>query len=246
VENVEVDTRHFKGNAPGWVSIHLSDDGESWREVVSRAGVDPDRVNIVPIGSTVHASFLRLDIHPDGGVARLRVWGTPDPGAAGGLRLVYVNSLLEGEARRFFHTACSAEKWVTRMTAGRPYLEVGSLFAAAEAVFDEFGEDDWLEAFAGHPRIGERGDDTANREQAGTAGARESVLIELAEVNRVYEQAMGFTYIVFATGKTADEVLALAKSRLDSSREEEMAVAAGEQRAITATRLRRMLCMGDL
>jgi 2-oxo-4-hydroxy-4-carboxy-5-ureidoimidazoline decarboxylase len=57
---------------------------------------------------------------------------------------------------------------------------------------------------------------------------------------------MGFTYIVFATGKTADEMLALAKSRLDNSREEEIAVATGEQRAITATRLRRMLCMGDL
>jgi allantoicase len=247
VERVEVDTRHFKGNAPGWVSVHLSDDGESWREVVSRAGVEPDRVNIVPVGSSpVHASFLRLDIHPDGGVARLRVWGTPEPGAAGGLRLVYVNSLFEDEARRFFHAACSAERWVARMTAGRPYLEVGSLFAAVEAVFDVLGEDDWLKAFAGHPRIGERGDDTANREQAGTAGAGTSVLTELAEVNRAYEQAMGFTYIVFATGKTADEMLALAESRLGNSREEEIAIAAREQRAITTTRLRRMLCMGDL
>jgi allantoicase len=245
VERVEVDTRHFKGNAPGWVSIHLSDDGESWREVVSRAGVDPDRINIVPIGSPVQAAFLRLDLHPDGGVARLRVWGIPEPEAAGGLRLVYINSLFDDEARRFFHTACAAETWVSRMTGARPYLDVGSLYSAAAAAFDEFDEDDWLEAFAGHPRIGERGDGRTNREQAGTAGAEETVLTELAEVNQAYEQAMGFTYIVYATGKTAAEMLDIAKSRLGNSREEEIAIAAGEQRAITATRLRRMLCMGE-
>jgi allantoicase len=242
---VEVDTRHFKGNAPGWVSVHLSEDGESWEELVSRAEVQPDHVNLVPIGAPAPAAFLRLDIHPDGGVARLRVRGTPDPDAAGGLRLVYVNSLFDDEARRLFHAACSAETWVTRMTAGRPYLEVGSLFSAAEAVFDEFGEDDWLEAFAGHPRIGERGDEVAVREQAGTALAEKSVLTELSEVNRAYEGSMGFTYIVYATGKTAEEMLALAKIRLGNSREEEIAIAAREQRAITATRLRRMLCMGE-
>jgi 2-oxo-4-hydroxy-4-carboxy-5-ureidoimidazoline decarboxylase len=67
----------------------------------------------------------------------------------------------------------------------------------------------------------------------------------LAEVNQAYEQAMGFTYIVYATGKTAAEMLDIAKSRLGNSREEEIAIAAGEQRAITATRLRRMLCMGE-
>jgi len=245
VEMVEVDTRHFKGNAPGWVSIGLSDDGQSWEELVSRVEVDPDQVNLVSIGSPASAAFLRLDIHPDGGVARLRVRGTPDPDAAGGLRLVYVNSLFDDEVRRLFHTACSAETWVTRMMAGRPYLEVGSLFSAADAVFDEFGEDDWLEAFGGHPRIGERGDEAANREQAGTTGAEETVLAELAEVNRAYERTMGFTYIVYATGKTAEEMLTLAKSRLGNSREEEIAIAAGEQRAITATRLRRMLCMGE-
>jgi allantoicase len=245
VEMVEVDTRHFKGNAPGWVSIGLSHDGESWEELVSRVEVDPDQVNLVPIGSPAPAAFLRLDIHPDGGVARLRVRGTPDPDTAGGLRLVYVNSLFDDEARRLFHTACSAETWVNRMMAGRPYLEVGSLLSAAEAVFDEFGEVDWLEAFGGHPRIGERGDEAANREQAGTAGAEENVLAEFAEVNRAYERAMGFTYIVYATGKTAEEMLTLAKSRLGNSRDEEIAIAAGEQRAITATRLRRMLCMEE-
>jgi 2-oxo-4-hydroxy-4-carboxy-5-ureidoimidazoline decarboxylase len=68
---------------------------------------------------------------------------------------------------------------------------------------------------------------------------------ELAEANRAYEEAHGFTYIVYATGKTADEMLAIARNRLGNTREEELANAAGEQRAITETRLRRMLCLEE-
>ena len=61
-------------------------------------------------------------------------------------------------------------------------------------------------------------------------------------MNRRYEDKFGFTYIVYATGKTAEEMLQIARDRLDNQREQEIAIAAGEQRKITATRLRRMLC----
>jgi OHCU decarboxylase len=127
--------------------------------------------------------------------------------------------------------------------AGRPYPDVESVLAMASTSFDTLEPDDWLEAFAGHPRIGERGDRVASQEQQGTSGADPSVLAELVEANIAYEQAHGFTYIVYATGKSADEMLAIARTRLGNSREEEMANAAGEQRAITETRLRRMLCI---
>ena len=60
-----------------------------------------------------------------------------------------------------------------------------------------------------------------------------------------YEETHGFTYIVYASGKTAQEMLDIARSRLGNTREEELVNAAGEQRAITETRLRRMLCLGD-
>jgi 2-oxo-4-hydroxy-4-carboxy--5-ureidoimidazoline (OHCU) decarboxylase len=83
----------------------------------------------------------------------------------------------------------------------------------------------------------------ANREQSGTAGAEESTMAELADVNAAYEQRHGFTYIVYATGKTAETMLDIARSRLGNSTEDEIANAAGEQRSITETRLRRMLCL---
>jgi allantoicase len=245
VDAVEVDTRFFRGNAPGWVSISLSDDGSAWNEVVTRAQIERDTVNLLTLSHAIHAAHLRLDIHPDGGVARLRAMGRPDRDGAGRLRLLYLNALFDEEARRFFHTACASTTWIEQMMAGRPYRDVDTVVARATTSFDSLAEDDWLQAFAGHPRIGDRGDHVANREQSGTSGAGESVLAELAEANRAYEEAHGFTYIVYATGKTADEMLTIARSRLGNTRAEELANAAGEQRAITETRLRRMLCLEE-
>jgi 2-oxo-4-hydroxy-4-carboxy-5-ureidoimidazoline decarboxylase len=71
------------------------------------------------------------------------------------------------------------------------------------------------------------------------------VIESLADANRAYEQGMGFTYIVYATGKSAEEMLVIARDRLTNSRDEEIVNASKEQMAITRTRLRRMLCMGD-
>jgi len=243
VERVEVDTRHFKGNAPGWVSISVGEDGEVWEEVVTRAEVRPDQVNVVVPGTPAHAVFLRLDIHPDGGVARLRVRGTPDIAPAGRLRLVYLNALFDDQVGAFFHTACAATTWVGIMTAARPYPDVETLLSTADAAFDQLEESDWLEAFAGHPRIGDRGDRMTDREQAGTAEADDELMAELAVVNRAYEESMGFTYIVYATGKTAAEMLEIARARLVNARGQEIGNAAAEQKSITRTRLRRMLCM---
>ena len=102
VDSVEVDTRHFKGNAPGWVSVQVSDDGEAWEQVIDRAQVKPDTVNLLTLDRSAQAGFVRVDIHPDGGLARLRVRGHPDPEGSEGLRLLYLNSLFDSEARRFF------------------------------------------------------------------------------------------------------------------------------------------------
>jgi 2-oxo-4-hydroxy-4-carboxy-5-ureidoimidazoline decarboxylase len=131
------------------------------------------------------------------------------------------------------------------MTGRRPFLDGVSVLSAATEAFDLLEEHAWLEAFAGHPRIGEMGDDTANTEQAGVAAASGSVRGALSDVNRSYEEKNGFTYIVYATGRTAVEMLEIAQVRLTNDRDQEIANAAGEQRAITETRLRRILCMGE-
>jgi len=244
VDRLIVDTTHFKGNAPGWVSAELSDNPMSWTTIAERVPVDPDRMNFIDIAGAV-GSYLRLSMHPDGGIARLRVLGTPDRTEAGERRVGYVNSLFGQAAVRFFYSACSSPAWVDDMIGRRPFTTAASILDEADHVFGSLDEPDWLEAFAGHPRIGERGDETANREQAGAASASRETIRELIDVNRSYEDKFGFTYIVYATGKTADEMLAIARDRLGNDRETEIANAAAEQRKITATRLRRMLCQEE-
>lgn len=241
VQRLVVDTSHFKGNAPGWVSVDLSDDGVTWGRVVERVPVSPHAANMVEVDGSA-GQYLRLSIHPDGGLARLRVLGRPDRTAAGAKRLTYLNSLFDDQAGQFFRTACAADAWVAEMVRRRPFSTVEEVFARGAEVFDELDEDDWLEAFGGHPRIGERGDATANREQSGAASASRETIRELIDVNRRYEDKFGFTYIVYATGKTADEMLSIAKDRLGNQRSEEIVNAAAEQRKITKTRLARMLC----
>ncbi|MDX1467884.1 MAG: allantoicase [Acidimicrobiia bacterium] len=239
VESVDADTSFFKGNSPGWVSVEVSDDGEDWSTVIDHQAVEPDSVNHLPMESPTACGFVRLSIHPDGGMARMRVWGRANPQAAGEKRIEYLNALDDQQAYSFFHTACASTAWVAAMKSQRPFAGVDSVMAEALEVFDRLTDEDWLEAFAGHPRIGERGDAVSSREQSGvTADSVE----ELSEVNRAYEEKFGFTYIVYATGRTGEEMLSIARERLGNSREMEIANGAAEQRKITSTRLRMMLC----
>jgi len=244
IEDVVIDTRHFKGNAPGWVSILLSEDGAGWETVVDKFAVAPHEVARVELGTPVHAGYLRIDIHPDGGLARVKALGRPDREAVLEKRLAYLNSLTGDAAMRFFETACISRAWVEAMLDNRPFANLEELLASSESAFEALDEHDWLEAFSGHPRIGEKGDETTNQEQAGAQDASAHTLAAIAEANRKYEERFGFTYIVYASGKTAEEMLGIAQSRLDSTREVEIGAAAREQRAITSTRLRRMLCEG--
>lgn len=245
VESVIVDTSYFKGNSPGWISLELSRDGLEWITVIDRAPVSPDTPNELTLFEPAPAVFTRLSIHPDGGLARFRVMGKPSAESAALLGLEYVNALFEQQAREFFGSACASSAWLDEMTDRRPYGSPGEVLEAASSAFALLGDSDWLEAFAGHPRIGERGDSTANREQSGVTSASREVIARLATVNREYEDKFGFTYIVYATGKTAEEMLELAEDRLANGRDGEIANAAAEQRLITGTRLRRMMCMED-
>ena len=103
----------------------------------------------------------------------------------------------------------------------------------APQVVRELSPEDRAAALAAHPRIGER-----SAEQHGDDPA---VLAELAELNRAYEEKFGFVFLICASGKTTDEILASLRRRLEARPEEELAAAAEEQRKITRLRLEKML-----
>ena len=172
-----------------------------------------------------------------------------------------LNRLPLAAAREALERCCGARAWVEGMCAARPWRDGSALLAAAERVADALGREDWLEAFARHPRIGDRdalrskfaaapaagGEPQrsvaawARAEQRGAASASELTLDALAEANRAYERRFGYIFIVCATGKSAGEMLALLRARLANDPEAELANAAREQRAITRLRLEKLL-----
>ncbi|WP_058189184.1 2-oxo-4-hydroxy-4-carboxy-5-ureidoimidazoline decarboxylase [Terracidiphilus gabretensis] len=145
---------------------------------------------------------------------------------------------------------CGATRWATAMVAARPIPTPQSLYETADTIWSEMQESDWLQAFACHPRIGSRkpaqhastqSASWSNQEQSSTQSATEQTLAHLVILNTQYEERFGFTYIVCATGKSADEMLAILERRLSSDRPTELSEAAEQQRQITHIRLKKWL-----
>jgi 2-oxo-4-hydroxy-4-carboxy-5-ureidoimidazoline decarboxylase len=159
----------------------------------------------------------------------------------------------ESEALEAMLACCGSKRWAAAVVARRYVASVTELCAVADRIWSTMAEADWLEAFACHPRIGERKPALANphiseqsaawsrEEQLSASDANERVLAELAEENRLYEQRFGFTYIVCATGKSAVEMLTILKRRLKADREAELREAAEQQRQIMQIRLGKWL-----
>lgn len=136
------------------------------------------------------------------------------------------------------------------MTEARPFASVKDLLAKADNLWWSLGEEDWLEAFRAHPKIGEQKAAAAQSEQARNWSAQEQSGIEraaqetkaaLASGNQDYEDRFGFIFIVCATGKTSAEMLAILNERLQNDPATELRVAAEEQRKITRLRLEKLL-----
>src|SRR5205085_1652027 len=156
-----------------------------------------------------------------------------------------ISDLPDDEAGAALRACCASSKWVQRMLSQRPFKDADEVFASAERIWNDLGREDWLEAFAAHPRIGEKGTAQESREQAGAASATDDVKAKLAEVNRAYEARFGWIYLVCATGKSAEEMLAIAQSRMTNDPDAELKVAAAEQAKITRLRLIKLLEIGS-
>ncbi len=154
------------------------------------------------------------------------------------------NALPVDEAAEKLLPCCGSRVWAHRMAESRPFQSLADLREKSDQVWRSLGGGDWREAFAAHPRIGEKGSRWSEAEQAGARGADAQVLAELVEANRDYETRFDHIFIVCATGKTAAEMLGLLRSRLDNDPETELRIAAEEQRKITNLRLEKLLLKG--
>lgn len=152
----------------------------------------------------------------------------------------------QAEAAARLRACCGSSRWVERMLARRPFGTPRAALAAARDEWFALAPADWLEAFAAHPKIGDREAlrhrfaetrDLAAREQAGVDGAPDDLLTALATENDAYQDRFGYIFIVCATGLTAAQMLGLLRARLGNDPTTELRIAAEEQATITALRL---------
>ena len=158
-----------------------------------------------------------------------------------GVGLAGFNARPAEEARAALLECCRAERWAAQLTSGRPYSSLGALQArAAQVLTDE----DVTEALAGHPRIGQApaaGHSSWSRsEQSGVAGADQAARAGLAAGNQAYEARFGHIYLVCAAGKSAPELLAILRSRLDHDPGTERQVVRAELIKINDLRLAKL------
>jgi 2-oxo-4-hydroxy-4-carboxy-5-ureidoimidazoline decarboxylase len=149
------------------------------------------------------------------------------------------------DARVWLRRCCGSSRWVEGMLARRPFGSSVALLGAARVVWNSLDQNDWLEAFAHHPQIGERDHAAApadtrelsRHEQAGVADAPPDIRQALDEGNREYALRFGYIFIICATGRSAESILADLRRRLQNDAATEIQIAAEEQAQITALRL---------
>jgi 2-oxo-4-hydroxy-4-carboxy-5-ureidoimidazoline decarboxylase len=166
------------------------------------------------------------------------------------LTLEQLNALPPFDAAEHLRACCGSSRWVEALVAARPFESLEAALAAADRIWWTTGPEDWNEALACHPRIGEtasqtRVSDTARgwsvKEQEAVAASEESTRRQLDSAIQEYERKFGWIYVVFASGRGAQELLADLHTRMANDPERERMVTAREQLAITELRLRRMI-----
>ena len=168
------------------------------------------------------------------------------------LSLSQLNALSQADATSEFLTCCTSSQWAQILADARPFAEIKALLSASDDAWQQAQTDEanLLEAFDGHPQIGNvdslkekyrNTQDSAAHEQSGANDAEDAVLEALAQGNQDYLDKFGFIFIVFATGKSAQQMLDLLQARLPNDRKSELVNAATEQNKITRLRLQKLL-----
>ena len=166
------------------------------------------------------------------------------------MTLTEFNQLSPNAATEQLLSCCTSERWAKLVSEQAPFASLDSLLTTSDSVWEQMLEADYLQAFEGHPQIGNvatlkekyrHTEGAAAHEQSGANAADDATLEALAKGNQAYLDKFGFIFIVFATGKSAQEMLDLLNARLPNSREEELVNAALEQNKITRLRIGKLI-----
>lgn len=162
------------------------------------------------------------------GLSRLN--GAPDAGDGAGDATTAVAMLRE---------VCASRAWAAAVAAGRPYAGLDDLLAASDRAMAALTAADLDEAVAGHPPIGRPapGDPVSAREQS---GVRDTERAELLRLNLAYQEAHGHVFLICATGRTGEEMLAALEDRIGNDADTERGIVRTELGKINRVRLTRL------
>jgi 2-oxo-4-hydroxy-4-carboxy-5-ureidoimidazoline decarboxylase len=138
---------------------------------------------------------------------------------------------------------CGSGAWIVAMVATRPHATMDLLMTRSDEALAAIEWSDVLQALAAHPRVGDRpqGDGLeatwSRQEQSGTAGAATDVAEALRAGNVEYEERFGHVFLICATGRTSEQMLAALSERLDNDEDTEREVVRRELTEIVRLRL---------
>jgi allantoicase len=267
IARIEVDTNHFKGNYPESCALFVrhvvegagsSNDelatSEGWTEILPRTKLQPHTRHFYDHEIAHHgpATHVKMHIFPDGGVSRLRLWGTVSREGREHVGIAHLDASTEGDAIAELLACCGSRAWARGVARRAPFGSLASLKSASDDVWRALGPDDYREAFLSHPRIGERkaqvehahgarSSQWAEHEQAKVADAEHATLDAIGKANAEYEAKFGHIFLICATGKSGGEILASLRARITNDADAELRIAAEEQRKITHLRLEKLV-----
>ncbi len=244
IERLDLDTSHFKGNAPARCVVEARRGDGPWRELHATPLQPHTRhVFVDELRRVGAADRLKLSTFPCGGIARLRAYGRLAAGDDATARgLAKLNAMSGAERQAAFRRCCGSIAWAERMESRGAFSDEPALLAVAEQLWWASSPAEWRSAFDAHPKIGEASNSAWSAgEQSAVATAAQDTLITLAVANRAYVDRFGFIFIICATGRSAAEMLAALKARLGNDAATEERTAAEEQMKITRIRLRKLL-----
>ncbi|WP_441249084.1 allantoicase [Kitasatospora sp. McL0602] len=146
----EVDTTHFVANAPGWADLvgydasnggNPSDDADGWFEILPRTRLQPDTRHRYRLAGGRTVTHVRINVYPDGGLARLRLTGKLTEAGRAALALRWFNALPAAEAETALTEAGLNPAEATALTAARPLADAAATTAAVTALQPTDGPD---------------------------------------------------------------------------------------------------------
>ena len=167
------------------------------------------------------------------------------------ITLAQLNAISEREAYEKLEQCCVSKTWISHMVSSRPFSSENELIKKAASIwYNDCNIEDFKDAFTGHPKIGDVNSlkekfahtkDWAGNEQAKVDDANDETINTLARANTAYEHKFGYIFIVSASGKSAEEMLAIVSNRINNDKEDEIYVAMNEQHKITVIRLAKLI-----